>query len=62
MLYRYATNYQKFHHNVRAAALYDPDDPAISGLLNDMATMRFKKLGTIHHVTWYLVHPYNYKD
>ncbi|KAH3752723.1 extracellular serine/threonine protein CG31145-like [Dreissena polymorpha] len=38
------TNYRKFHHNARAAALYDPDDPAIDGLLNDMATKPFKYL------------------
>lgn len=39
-----ASNYVRFHHNIRAGALYDPEDPAIDGLLNDMATDKFKSI------------------
>lgn len=39
------SNYIKFHHNIRAGALYDPLDPAVDGLLHDMATNEFRSVG-----------------
>ncbi|XP_052765556.1 extracellular serine/threonine protein CG31145-like [Mya arenaria] len=38
------SNYYRFHQNARAAALYEPDDPAIDGLIRDMATKPFQTL------------------
>ncbi|XP_045180393.1 extracellular serine/threonine protein CG31145-like isoform X2 [Mercenaria mercenaria] len=38
------SNYYKFHHNVRAGALYDPLDPSIEGLLYDMETDEFDSI------------------
>ncbi|XP_060584531.1 extracellular serine/threonine protein kinase FAM20C-like [Ruditapes philippinarum] len=41
---RHASNYYKFHHNVRAGSLYDPFDPSIDGLIYDMQTQEFESV------------------
>lgn len=38
------SNYLKFHHNIRAGALYDPLDFSVDGLLQDMSTEKFRSI------------------
>ncbi|KAL4218503.1 Golgi casein kinase [Mactra antiquata] len=45
------SNFVRFHHGIRAAALYNPEDPAVDGLLHDMATDTIKSLSMIESGT-----------
>ncbi|XP_060584530.1 uncharacterized protein LOC132740607, partial [Ruditapes philippinarum] len=40
-------NFVMFHHNIRAGALYNPEDRHIDGLLHDMATDKIKSIEVI---------------
>ena len=40
-------NWERFHMGVRRYSMYDPDDPAVDGLMEDMTTLPFKSIGKL---------------
>ncbi|XP_045181937.2 extracellular serine/threonine protein kinase FAM20C-like isoform X2 [Mercenaria mercenaria] len=44
-------HFVRFHHNIRAGALYNPEDPHIDGLLKDMATEKIQYVAVIKEGT-----------
>ena len=39
------SNRRLYHRAIRQFALYDPENPAVSGLLHDMATKEITEIG-----------------
>ena len=41
------SNWRLVHRDIRQYALYNPENPAVDGLLHDMATQKIKEIGGI---------------